>query len=172
MVSEVVFIGGRSGVGKTSVSHEMHAQLSAAGVRHCVIDGDVLDMAYPPPWEHDLAERNLAAMWRNYRDLGHRRLIYTNTVCVLPEQIDMLTAAMGDDPVVTAVLLTCTDVTARERLGQREIGSELNRHVASSARLAEQLSATAADRVKRLSTDGRTVSEIASDIVELSGWMR
>ena len=36
-------------------------------------------MAYPPPWEHGLAARNLASIWRNYRDLGYRRLIYTNT---------------------------------------------------------------------------------------------
>jgi hypothetical protein len=27
-------------------------------------------MAYPPPWEQKLAERNLAAMWGNYRALA------------------------------------------------------------------------------------------------------
>ncbi|MCB9418116.1 MAG: adenylyl-sulfate kinase, partial [Mycolicibacterium sp.] len=55
MADEVVFIGGPSGVGKSSVGLEMHAQLSAADVSHCVIDGDFLDMAYPTPWEHGLA---------------------------------------------------------------------------------------------------------------------
>ena len=58
MADEVVFIGGPSGVGKSSVGLEMHAQLSAADVSHCVIDGDFLDMAYPTPWEHGLAERS------------------------------------------------------------------------------------------------------------------
>jgi len=90
MVSEVVFIAGRSGAGKTSVAFEIHAQLSTAGVSHCLIDGDFLDMAYPPPWEHNLAERNLTAMWENYRALGYRRLIYTNTISVLPDAIDRL----------------------------------------------------------------------------------
>jgi adenylylsulfate kinase-like enzyme len=68
--SEAIFLGGRSGSGKSSVGYEMHAQLSAARVQHCLIEGDNLDQAYPPPWEHGLAERNLAAMWANYRALG------------------------------------------------------------------------------------------------------
>src|SRR5882757_10816453 len=109
MTSEAVFIGGRSGTGKTSVGFEMHAKLSAAGVPHCVIDGDFLDMAYPAPWRDKLAERNLTAMWANYRALGYRRMIYINTVSVLPDVIEQLTAAMGDDPKVLAVLLVCTD---------------------------------------------------------------
>jgi hypothetical protein len=70
--SEVLFLGGRSGVGKSSVGNEIHAQLSAARVQHCLIEGDSLDLAYPPPWNHRLAERNLAAMWGNYRELGYR----------------------------------------------------------------------------------------------------
>jgi hypothetical protein len=53
----------------------MHAQLSAAGVRHCLIEGDNLDLAYPPPHVHGLAEQNLAAMWANYTALGYRRMI-------------------------------------------------------------------------------------------------
>ena len=60
MTSEVLLLAGRSGVGKSSVAFGCHDALRAAGVRHCVIDGDMLDMAYPTPWEHVLAERNLA----------------------------------------------------------------------------------------------------------------
>lgn len=44
MASKVAFIGGPSGVGKTSVGCEMHAQLPAKDVAHCVIDGDFLDL--------------------------------------------------------------------------------------------------------------------------------
>ena len=123
--SSVLFLGGRSGVGKSSVAFEIHFRLAALGVRHGVIEGDNLDLAYPPPWEHNLAERNLTAMWANYRDLGYRRLVYTNTVSVrfTPD----LARAMGDDPDVTAVLLTASDETARNRLARREIGSALAR---------------------------------------------
>jgi hypothetical protein len=109
--SEALFIGGRAGVGKSSVSNEVHIQLFAARVRHCCIEGDNLDLAYPPPWEHHLAERNLAAIWRNYRELGYRRMVYTNTASV--RVVGELTAAMGDNPRVTAVLFCWCAATVR-----------------------------------------------------------
>ncbi len=168
--SEVLFLGGRSGVGKSSVAVELHVRLCDAGVRHCVIEGDNLDLAHPPPWEHRLAERNLAAIWANYRDLGYRRLIYTNTVSV--RQVDTLTAAMGDDPRVTAVLLASSDATARERLARREIGTALHRHVERSDAAARSLEEFAPPSVHRIQTDGRTVSELAAEILALTGWHR
>ena len=168
--TEALLIGGRAGVGKSSVGYEIHAQLSAAGVRHCLIEGDNLDMAYPTPWEHHLAERNLAAMWANYRALGYRRMIYTNTASVLENVLGELTAAMGDDPQVTGMLLTCSDATARRRLAQREIGSALDWHVERSAQMARRLDRRAPAWVHRVATDGRTVADIATEVISLTGW--
>jgi hypothetical protein len=107
--STALFVGGRSGVGKSSVGYEIHDQLSAARVRHCLIEGDNLDLAWPTPHEHGLrlAEQNLAAMWANYRASGYQRVIYTNTASVLEEVTRELTTAMGDSPQVnwlTAVI--------------------------------------------------------------------
>lgn len=62
------------------MAFELHVQLAALKIKHCVIEGDTLDLAFPHPWEHHLAERNLAAIWANYRDLGSRRMIHLNTV--------------------------------------------------------------------------------------------
>jgi hypothetical protein len=166
--SEVLLLGGRSGVGKSSVGTEMHVQLSAAGVQHGLIEGDNLDLAYPPPWEHGLAERNLAAMWANYRALGYRRLIYTNTVSV--RLATALTTAMGDDPRVTAVLLTADDRTARQRLARREIGTALDLHVERSDRAARELEELSPAWVHRIATDGRPVADLAAQIIDLTGW--
>jgi len=44
-----LFIGGRSGSGKSSVAGEIHEQLSSRGVMHACIEGDNLDLAHPPP---------------------------------------------------------------------------------------------------------------------------
>jgi hypothetical protein len=170
MSSDVVFIGGRSGTGKTSIGFEMHAQLGAADISHCLIDGDFLDMAHPAPWQHHLAERNLTAIWANYRTLGYHRMIYTNTVSVLPEEIARLTTAIGDNPNVTAVLLTCTDATARKRLSQREIGSALDQHLASSNEMSTRLQSGTTTATHHIPTDDRTVSNIAADIITLTGW--
>lgn len=165
--SEALFLGGRSGVGKSSVGNEIHVQLSGAGVSHCLIEGDNLDMAYPPPGEHSLAERNLAAIWGNYRAIGYHRLVYTNTASV--RFVDGLTTAMGDEPRVTAVLLTASDTTARQRLARREIGTALQWHIERSNIAARELD-VAPDWVHRVDTDGRVVADIAAEIIELVRW--
>jgi deoxyadenosine/deoxycytidine kinase len=170
--SKALFIGGRAGVGKSSVGYEIHAQLSAARIQHCLIEGDNLDQAWPVPYKSGLhlAEQNLAAMWANYRSLGYRRMIYTNTASVFKKEITELTAAIGDNPQVTAVLLTCSDTTARQRLAQREIGSELDSHVERSGLMAARLDHRAPAWVHRVATDSRPVTAIAAEIITLTGW--
>ncbi|WP_211261415.1 hypothetical protein [Pseudonocardia acaciae] len=167
-MSELLLIGGRSGVGKTSVGYEIHAQLARLDVKHCLIEGDNLDQAHPPPWEHSLAERNLAAMWTNYRAIGYQRMIYTNTASV--RVVDELTTAMGDNPRVTAVLLTATDATARHRLSGREIGSALEWHVERSNLVARELDEVTPEWVHRVATDGRGVTDIAREVIGLTTW--
>jgi hypothetical protein len=125
-----------------SVGNEIHAQLSA--------------------------ERDLSAMWRNHTSIGCSRLIYTNTASV--RVIDELVAAMGDDPRVTAVLLTATDATARERLGRREIGSALGWHIDRSNQVATELDDLAPDSVHRVKTDDRSVADISREVIGLTGW--
>ena len=166
--SEVLFIGGRAGAGKSGVAAKMHARLSDADVRHAVIEGDNLDLAWPAPWEHGLAERNLRAMWTNYRELGYQRLIYTNTVSVL--QMNALADAMGDEPSALGVLLTAGDETADARLATRESGAELTTHVERSMRRARELDAAPAS-VYRVATDRRSVDEIAAEVLALTGWI-
>jgi hypothetical protein len=167
--SDVLFIGGRSGVGKTSVAAEASRLLAGARVRHAVIEGDNLDQAWPEPWRDgfDLAERNLAAMWRNYRALGYSRLIYTNTVSVL--QLPALTAALGGEVCAVPVLLTASDTTAAERLGRREVGSALAEHLERSAAAAARLDKTAG--ALRIATDGRSVTDVATELLAAAGWL-
>ncbi|BCT76260.1 hypothetical protein SCMU_21020 [Sinomonas cyclohexanicum] len=87
MRSHVLLIGGPSGVGKTTAALALHKLMKSSGVRHAVIEGDCLDLAHPAPhFAHAvarLAERNLGALWANYRELGYRRLTFTNTASVL-----------------------------------------------------------------------------------------
>ena len=171
--SEALLIAGRSGVGKTTVGAEISAQLQAAGVAHCLIEGDTLDQAFPaPPGDPartKLTEANLAALWRNYATRGYRRLIYTNTVSVL--EPDLIVRAMGGAPRIIAVLLTARDDTARRRLGAREIGSQLDVHVRRSAAMAVRLETTASPEVVRMPTDGRPVRDIAREVIEATNWL-
>lgn len=163
---ELLVIGGRSGVGKSTVGFEVAAQLKAAGVAHCLIEGDNLDHTYPPS---SLAETNLTALWTTYAARGFHRLIYTNTASVL--EVDMITRAMGGRVRVTAALLTAEDATARARLDAREIGSQLTAHVDRSAAMAGHLEASAPPGCARVATDGRSVIDIAREVVALTGWL-
>lgn len=167
--TDVIFLGGRSGVGKSSVAAEASRLLARANIQHAVIEGDNLDQAYPEPWRTgiNLAERNLAAMWDNYRSAGYSRLIYTNTVSVL--QIPSLVAALGPNVRAFGVLLTATDATASRRLAQREIGTALAEHIERSRIAAARL--RAASTSYTVTTDDRAVEEIAAHVLAAAGWL-
>lgn len=172
---EVLLIGGRAGVGKTSVGWEVSARLRSAEVAHAVIDGDFMGQVHPAP-EGDphraaIGERNLTAVWRNYAELGYRRLVYVNTVSVLDEATGMFRRAMGDAVRIVRVLLTATDETTERRLTGRELGSELDAELLGSARKARLLEERAPADTLRVGTDGRTVIDIAAEVVAATGWV-
>jgi DNA polymerase III delta prime subunit len=172
MRSELLIIGGRSGVGKTTAAIALHELLKADGVHHAVIEGDYLDLAEPAPHlahpNARLAERNLMAMWANYRELGYRRLVFTNTVAVL--YAADLAEAMGDDPRVVPVLLRAEDSSTRARLGGRNTERDLAATMAASSQSAARLDAAAPAGVHRLDTDGLLPPDIAQQIRGLVGW--
>jgi hypothetical protein len=174
--AQVLLIGGRSGSGKTAVAHEISLRMQELGVAHCHVEGDNLDAAYPKPPDDPhgsrLTEANLAALWRNFRAIGHRRLIYVNTASVLEPQ--MILRAMSSNPPgaidVVAVELTARDDTVAARLAVREAGSALAWHVERSRHMAHVLAQQALPTTLRLATDDRDVISIAGEVIGLSGW--
>jgi broad-specificity NMP kinase len=170
---EVLLIGGRSGVGKTTVAHAVSALLREQGVAHCHVEGDNLSAAYPKP-ESDprgsqLTEANLAALWRNYAELGYRRLVYVNTVSVL--ESPMIVRALGGTARVVAVLLVAEDREVEQRLGARESGPELIAHRERSRRAAVVLGEQSPAGTQVVQTDGRTPEAVAEQVLRLSGWL-
>jgi hypothetical protein len=172
--AEVLLIGGRAGVGKTTVGWEVSALLRAAAVSHAVIDGDFMGQVHPAPEgdpdRSEVTESNLAAVWGNFARRGYRRLIYTNTLSVLPEAAGMFERAMGAGVRIVRVLLTASDATVRERLVRRELGSELEQELEGSARKARLLERRAPARTVRVVTDGRAVVDIAREVVAATYW--
>ncbi|MFL4909196.1 AAA family ATPase [Streptomyces sp. MMS24-I2-30] len=173
-MSEVLLIGGRAGVGKTTVGWEVSALLRAAMVSHAVIDGDFMGQVHPAPQgdpdRSEITESNLTAVWANFARRGYHRLIYTNTLSVLPEATGMFQRAVGAQARIVRVLLTASDSTARERLVRRELGSELEQELAGSARKARLLDQGVPAETVRVVTDGRAVVDIAREVVVATGW--
>jgi hypothetical protein len=170
---EVLLIGGRAGVGKTTVGWEVSARLRAAAVPHAIVEGDFMGQVHPAPEgdprRSEITERNLTAVWANFARLGYRRLIYTNTVSVLPEAAGMFARAMGTGVRTVRVLLTASDATTGERLAGRELGSELEKELKGSARKARLLEERAPADTVRVATDGRPVVDIAGDVLAATG---
>ncbi|MCF2131578.1 hypothetical protein L1I79_34905 [Strepomyces sp. STD 3.1] len=175
---DLLLIGGGSGVGKSTVGWEVSALLRGAGTAHCLIEGDGMDQIHPAP-EGDphrtaVTERNIAAVWANYAALGQRRLIYTNTVSIL--EASMIGRAMGGGGVpvtrvrVTPVLLTADEATVRQRLALRETGSQFGVHIERSLRMARRLAEEAPAGTVRVATDGRTVPDIAAEVLRAAAW--
>ncbi|MER6345208.1 hypothetical protein ACWC10_29985 [Streptomyces sp. NPDC001595] len=173
--AEVLLIGGRAGVGKTTVGWEVSALLRTGAVAHAVIDGDFMGQVHPAPEgdpdRAEITEANLTAVWANFARRGYRRLVYTNTVSVLPEATGMFERAMGAGVGIVRVLLIASDETARDRLVRRELGSELARELEGSARKARLLDERAPGETVRVATDGRLVVDIAREVVAATGWM-
>lgn len=170
---ELLLIGGRSGAGKSSVGWEVAALLRAADVGHAFIEGDALDVIHPAPdgdpHRSRITERNLAALWANYADLGCRRLVYTNTASVLGSEEWLFVSALGG-PRITRVLLTASDAAVEARLTARELGSELEQQLRRSEFMARHLERHAADGTLRVATDGRGIGDIAADVVAATRW--
>lgn len=171
--TQILFLGGASGVGKTSVSSEVSAALRRARVSHALIDGDNLDASYPGPMDSGrpwLSLTNLEALWGTYREVGQRRLVYVNTVSVL--EVDELRGAVDPGAEVTAVLLEAHPSALANRLGARERGSELDEHLARSARWSADLRARAPEWVTRMDTTSESIAAVAAAVVALTGWIR
>ncbi len=95
---------------------------------------------------------------------GQRRLIYTDTVSAL--EAEAIGGVMRGDAVrTTRVLLTAGEATVRERLGLREVGSQYDVHVERSLRMARRLAEQAPEGTVRVPTDGRSVPDIAAEVV-------
>lgn len=171
--AEVLLIGGRSGVGKTSVGWEVAARLRAADIGHALIEGDLLDLVHPAPQDDPhrsrITERNLAAIWANYAELGCRRLVYTNTASVLGSEEELFTRAL-EGPRIIRVLLTATDATVETRLTARERGSELEQQLRRSTFMDRHLAEHTAPDAHHIPTDGRDVRDIATEVLTKTTW--
>jgi AAA domain len=170
-IEEVLLIGGAAGVGKSTVGWEVSVQLNRLGVAHWHLEADVLDAAWPRPVDDPNGERmsvnTMRAMAGVFAAEGYTRCVHVQTANVVDHHL--VTQAVGE-VTLRGVLLTARDATRIQRLAGREIGTDLERHLASTRRMADRLEHKAPDWVVRVATDDRTVTDIAREVIEHSGW--
>ncbi len=165
-IEEVLLIGGPAGVGKTSVGWEVAVQLNRLEIGHWHLEGDVLDAAWPRPADDQdglrMTVNTLRAMAAVFAGEGYKRCVYVQTASVIGSHL--VTKALGEVHMA-GVLLTASEATRFQRLSSREIGSDLDRHLVSTRRMAERLEHESPEWVIRIPTDDRTVAAIAKDVI-------
>jgi hypothetical protein len=174
---------GAPGTGKSSVGWEVYWLLMQEGapVAHVDLDG----IGYGPPGHSgsfELKFENVAAVWRNYSDLGASALIVSG-LRVLQEDVIACSAAVPGS-VPTAVVLTVTAEEQRERILTRaNTRYGLERGGGSSAQTPaalEQFAMAAGQELEdeadeiadalTLDTVGVPVVEIARQLLRATGW--
>jgi cytidylate kinase len=170
-LTDVLVIAGPAGVGKTSTANEVSQQLRAAGVKHAVVDTDALDDVYPIPAEQwRTTERNLAAVWRTYTELGIDRLIITGVHVHRDAELAWIKRATAAQ-TLTLVRLTACDATLMERVRKREIGSRLESQLRRTLEQTRRLDAEGGGEAHVIDTDGLSVAATAARIAGLAGWL-
>lgn len=168
----IMIITGPVGVGKTTVALEVSELLEQGGIAHACVDLDALRWCYPRQpgdrFSTGLAMKNLAAIWVNFQDYGATSLIVADVI-ETRFGLDRYRAAIpGADILV--VRLTASLSTLHERVKQRELGAGLAWHLQRAPELAAIMERNHVEDLL-VSTDGKTVTEIAREILQQTRWM-
>lgn len=169
-VVPLLIISGTVGAGKTSVGGEVSEILAARQVPHAFLDLDALACSWPEQgrFNEDLAFRNLASVWANFRAAGAERLVVAYVVESRDDLKKYEEAVPGAK--VTVCRLVASLETREARLRAREVGSGLSWHLNRTVEL-ENLLRDAAVEDFCVENDGRPLEAVALEVLRKAGWL-
>ncbi|MFK4183688.1 hypothetical protein ACI2L4_06665 [Streptomyces sparsogenes] len=177
----VLWVCGATGVGKSTVGFQLFRKALGDGRTAAYLDLDQIGFCGPAPADdpgnHRVKSRNLAALWRAYRAVGARCLTVVGRV----EDESVLQAYT--DALAPATVTLCRLHAGRAELTRRILsrgrggswpqpgdplrGRPAERLLqAADAAVAEAAALERAALGIRVDTDGRTVEEVAEEVVE------
>ncbi|MEU1784347.1 hypothetical protein ABZ553_00115 [Streptomyces sparsogenes] len=177
----VLWLCGATGVGKSTVGFQLFRKALGDGRTAAYLDLDQIGFCGPAPADdpgnHRVKSRNLAALWRAYRAVGARCLTVVGQVedeSVLQAYTDALAPA-----TVTLCRLHAGRAESTRRILSRGRGGSWPQPgdplrgrpaewllQAADAAVAEAAALERAALGIRVGTDGRTVEEVAEEVVE------
>ncbi len=170
-IEKLLLISGPVGVGKTTVANELSTLLEVDGIAHTFVDLDALTYTFPrsasDAFGDILALENLTAVWGNCRRRGSKNLIIPRVVESRDYAMRISDAVSIPNPVICR--LTASSQTLLDRVRIREIGSNLAWHEKRSLQLSNTLDKSGIEDFC-VSTDQRTIKEIAEEMLQEVNW--
>jgi hypothetical protein len=169
MPNSLLIISGSMGSGKTSVLGEASDLLTAKGIVHAAIDLDAIGAAHLPPGAADHVRcRNLAAICRNYAAEGVAMFLLAGAIEDAQDLERIRLAAQADAVIV--VRLSARLHTMEQRIRTRETGMLQSFFVARVAELEATLDRAHLEGTT-ISNDGRSITEVARELLIGAGWL-
>lgn len=177
----ILWLCGAKGVGKSTVGFSIYLKVLRRGLMTAYVDVDQLGFFGPAPTDDGLKARNLAAVWRTYRDAGAQALVVVSPVRSETE-VKVYAEALSEANITWCRLHAGRDQLTERILMRREGGSwhqpgdplrgqpisELLTIAGAAIADAEALERSAIGF--RVDTDGRTVEEVADAILAETRW--
>jgi len=165
----VLVLNGSVGVGKTTIGTAISSLLANAEIPHAFVDRDALCVSWPHRgrFNEELANRNLAAVWRNFRALGAERLIVAG-VLESTGDVDAVRSAVPGAAMIVC-RLRAPRAVRDARLRAREHGASRDWHLARSVELETILDCAAVDDFS-IENDGRSPDAVAHEVLARAGW--
>jgi adenylylsulfate kinase-like enzyme len=169
MPLKVIVLSGSMGSGKTTVLGEMSDILCEQGAPHAAFDLDaVTTVLLPDAAAQEVNSRNLAAICRNVLAAGVVRLLVAEALETRSQFERIREALPGAD--ITVCRLTASLATMESRLRVREPGMYQDRFVVRSRVLDERMAAAKLENFIVVN-DGRSVTDVAREVLQCAGWI-
>ena len=170
---QALLISGPVGVGKTSIAETISALLQADHVPHTFIDLDALTYTYPrsasDPFNSTLALESLASIWTHCRKRGSKNLVIARVIESASDVADIAKATGISRPILCR--LAASDQTLIKRIRNRNTGSNITWQESRSLQLSTAMKDAEIEDFCVV-TEGRSMTEIATEISQLVTWSR
>jgi hypothetical protein len=166
----LLIITGSMGSGKTAVLDEASDILALRGIAHAGVDLDSLLIVHLPSGvrDDDVIYRNLRCVWENYAAVGVMRLLLACAV-ERRDELERIRAAVSAKKI-TVCRLNASIGTMQERVGARDSGQLQRRYVARVAELNTLLDRAQLEDFSVVN-EGRSITEVAQEVLMRSGWL-
>lgn len=167
----VLALSGPVGVGKTSVLIEIHDILCGLSIAHACVERDALAYSWPAHgyFNEDVALRNLASVWANFRAAGAERLVIAGVIERAADLAGYRRAIPG--AAITTCRLTAAEATRLARLRDRERGAGLEWHLHRTVELERILDAARLEDFVVANDEGRSLRAVAAEVLVRAGWV-